>query len=166
MQKGGGYNESITDDGLELADVLFYSPKTKRYELCRATFDTKFDECFVDASLFRQFVYRYGNPGILVRIVHDDSQWESATLREESLLHVLGYTVSRGSSLTEDERHEILAFAIDVGILSSRQIVLFLQGLIARFKSPKYECARIAWGNDIEYVATYQANPSRFLIYE
>lgn len=166
LQKGGGYKESITDDRLELADVLFYSPKTKRYELCRATFDTKFNECFVDASLFRQFVYRYGNPGISVRIVHDDSQWESATLREESLLHVFGYTVSRKSALTEDERHEILAFAIDTGILSSRQIVLFLQALIARFKSQKYEDARIAWENDIEYVATYHANPSRFLIYE
>lgn len=75
---------------------------------------------------------------------------------EKSLLRSYGYNVSAQDDLTDNDRHRILAFVIENGIMKAEEIVYFIEWLIGKNSTPKYYNARQKWNRDIEFVRGYK----------
>ncbi len=165
IKPGGGYFTSIKNNYDEVVDILLYSSFTQRYELARATYNTLDGECYMDIGIFRSFVKEYGKPEL--RLSFDESTAKGLSfdgLRVESILHAYGYSVAESDSLTEEERHELLAEIVDLELLTIPYIVRLLDFFIRTHTSDKYYYARNKWTRDISYISNYNVNPERFLI--
>lgn len=165
IQTDGGYSSSITNNKYELVDLLLYSPFTDRYELIRATHNKHTNKCFVDASIFRHYVRRFGNPGIKLRFGSENDhhkKWDQ--LNDESILKGYGYSVSKTSNHSNEYRQELLAEMVDLEILTVHQIVKLLSFFISSHPHNKDAFARMKWMMDKSFIENYKANPTRFLI--
>ena len=115
----GGYISSITNNRYELIDVLLYSPYTKCYECAHVTYDHEESDCFMDISIYKNFVYKYENPGLKLRIcTNNSSSYSHVSLNEESLLHMYGYNVNQQDGLSKSRRQQLLAEVIDLELMS------------------------------------------------
>lgn len=171
IKKAGGYTASTIDENNErdhnfdIISVMMYSPYKKRYELTYATHDKEEDYYFMDASIYKAFVMDYGNPGIHLFVDSGISERVAlSALSDESLLHIFGYNVGVSDGLTDAERQDILAFIIDIGMKTSRQITIFLENLVRMHGSQRRN--RLAcdkWKRDIDFVIGYKVNPDRFI---
>lgn len=165
LRTGGGLYSGIRDIGTELVDILLYSPYTRCLEVAHATYDRINCVFFMDSKVFRRFINRYGNPGVtLAAFSGSKSRNQFYTMQEESLLHAYGYNVGVNSSLSQNERHEILGEVIDLGIMTAHSIISLLEHNIYLHSNPQYYIACSDWESDIEYVENYRINPSRFFI--
>ena len=80
------------------------------------------------------------------------SDWQ-----EKSILRSYGYTVSKTENLTKQERHQILDFVLENGIMTSNQIISHLVWQIeTRKKMWNMQDAISKWEDDIRYVRQYQ----------
>ena len=80
------------------------------------------------------------------------SDWQ-----EKSILRSYGYTVSKTENLTKQERHQILDFVLENGIMSSNQIISHLVWQIETRKNMRnMQDAIFKWEDDIRYVRQYQ----------
>ena len=167
IKSGGGYYESITNaNRFEIVDVLMYSPFTKKYELARVTYDKEDMEYFMDISAFRRFYREYGNPGLSI-YAEEKSQsgiGDFSNLRDESIIHQFGYSVSAQANLSAACRQSILADIIDLETMSQKNVIAFIESLIKRFTADKYDEARFKWQQDLKFVINYKVNPQRFII--
>lgn len=75
---------------------------------------------------------------------------------EKSLLRSYGYTVNAQDNLTDIERHRILSFVIENGIMKVEEIVYFIEWLINRNTGKDFYNARLKWNRDIEYIRHYK----------
>lgn len=146
-------------------DVLLYSPFSDCYELVKATFDKDNYEYFVDISIYKNFVHKFGNPGFFLLTGYCDYTGDNINLREEFILHAFGYSVSRADNPSQTERQNLLSEVIDLQFMKQKSIVSLLESLIAMRKSQsRYAEACYKWEQDIKYVISYMANPERFII--
>lgn len=164
IKPGGGYRSHLKNRMYEIVDVLFYSPRTKNYEIVHATYDKRSLEYYIDISIYRNFVHEYGNPEIdLLPESHSSTGWSSDSLRDESLLHSYGYNVNQSEGLSDIERQAIIAEVIDLNLMNQKQIVQLLT-MHSRRKNV-YPQTTEKWKRDIDFTMNYKANPERFLIF-
>lgn len=165
IRPDGGYTSSIINNKYELVDLLLYSPFKNRYELIRATHNKHTNKCFVDASIFRHYVRRFGNPGIKLRFESENDRrkkWDE--LNDESILKGYGYSVSKTDNHSNEYRQELLAEMVDLDILTVHRIVKLLSFFISSHPRGKDDAARMKWMMDKSFIENYKANPTRFLI--
>lgn len=164
LRQGGGNISSLTSGYYELVDLLLYSPFTKRYELLRATYDKRTDDYYTAPWRFRNFVESYGNPGLNLnfysegRVFADFSEYNA-----ESILMVYGYSAAEGV-MSEEQRQEILAEIVDLGILSPGRVARFMNFFIRTHPGIRYTSARQKWENDLRFIDNYRVDRNRFLI--
>lgn len=175
ISSGGGYARHIKNPHFQqITDVLLYSPYTKRYEIARATLESNLQgsktRLYMDISIFRDFVQKYGNPG-RSRFYFQESDrfgngldWES--MADESMLKAFGYTVNQTDGLTAAYRQSILAEIIDLGFMPQNKVVNHLEFCISTHSAARYINACSKWEADKKFVMSYNANPERFLIPE
>ena len=165
IKTGGGFQSHIKNNYCEIVDVLLYSPRTKRYEPIHATYDSREGECFIDITLFRNFINEFGNPGIKVYPgISFGGSFLNRDLSDESLLHAYGYNVNSNDNLNDAERQSMIAEIIDLELMQQRKIVDLLTWLVKTRKNVRLE-TKNKWERDIVFTLNYKANPSRFLIY-
>jgi len=165
IQTGGGYYSVLKNNRSEIVDLLLYSSLSQRYEIIRATHEKKTDYCYTDIGLFRQFVREHGNPKTILSFDQPmRGSLNSFDLRSESILMGYGYSVSKANDLTSAERQEILAEIVDLEILEIRKILDLLDFFCRFHAGEKDFYARLKWEEDRNFIETYKANPSRFLI--
>lgn len=75
---------------------------------------------------------------------------------EKSLLRSYGYTVNAQDNLTDIERHRILSFVVENGIMKVEEIVYFIEWLINRNTGKDFYNARLKWNRDIDYIRNYK----------
>ena len=166
IRPDGGYASSIKSKRYELVDTLLYSLKTNQYEIIRSTHDRFTGECFVDISLYRAYIKKYGRPDR----APDFGYWptigvrSSDELNSESKLKGYGYSVSKEKGLSTNKRHELLSEVVDLEILTVKQVVNLLEFFIQTHSNDVYIPARAKWSFDLRFIQQYQVNPERFLI--
>lgn len=164
LRQGGGNISSLTSGYYELVDLLLYSPFTKRYELLRATYDKRTGDYYTAPWRFRNFVESYGNPGLNLnfysegRVFADFSEYNA-----ESILMAYGYSAAEGV-MSEEQRQEILAEIVDLGILSPGRVARFMNFFIRTHPGIRYTSARQKWENDLRFIDNYRVDRNRFLI--
>jgi hypothetical protein len=169
--ENGGLLASIRDDTYppekELVDVLLFSPFTQCYEIQHATRYIKSNECYISAGLYRDFVKKYGNPGLKIVCLKERSEhFNGSLLNEESLLHEFGYSVSKNSGMDAKERQLLLSDIIDMNIMKQEAVINLFTMLIGINKNkPRNMSACSKWDADLDFVKNYKYNPERFLIY-
>lgn len=145
--------------------TLLYSPFNNRYEVIMAV--VKKSKTYVEASIFREFVKKYGNPGVELSFVDSVTDWESdypyACLKNESILKGYGYSVGLLDHKSTELRQELLAEMIDLEIVTVSQLKRWLEFFKSSHKSAKYQFARDCWEEDEKFVLSYTPNPKRFL---
>lgn len=160
---GGGFSHCLRKSYEKIVDVLMFSPYTKCYEISPATYNEEEGYCFMDASLYWRFIRNYGNPNLEVYPVYSEAHFTN-DMREESLLHSLGYNVSVKDNLSRIRRRELLANIIDLNLISVKAICDTLNYCIKLHSNEKYEFARVKWTEDMEFVINYVSKPERFMI--
>ena len=162
FRKGGGLYGGIAEPGIELVDVLMCSPFSECFEIVHASYDRGSKTYYMDTRVFREYVAKYGNPGVRVEI-YCKGDGDYSTLAEESILHAYGYVVGL-SGLPKKERQVLLSEVIDLKIISAERILALLDFNISNHKKAEYEMARMHWAEDKQFVMTYKVNPDRFVI--
>ncbi|MCD7944195.1 MAG: hypothetical protein LUH43_04825 [Clostridia bacterium] len=169
-KNGGSYSSLKDGNSCEIVDLLLYSPYEKIYKTISATFNKDEGYCYTDICRYRDFVRRYGNPGVIPNFdecTKDNSEWCRRYFDEldpESFLHSYGYNVSATSNISTKIRQDILAEIMDLELLPQNKIISFLDWLIGSRTQDKNEIARSKWIEDKSFVENYRLNPERFLI--
>ena len=147
---------------LVLVDALAFFPSVEMFIPIRATYDRKIKMYYIDRRLLEKYALQYGL--ILCKYVSGRSKgWEN--LREESLLHQLGYNVSQADGLSSDQRQHILSMIMEAGIMKPSQIITLLKGFISRNGNQLgNELAREKWEEDLEYILNYGIKTKGFVI--
>jgi hypothetical protein len=100
---------------------------------------------------------------LLCRLISDEvyrrlgeTSWEVEGLKDESILHQLGYSVNQKENLSEAQRHQILIKAVEYGLYSINEICGFLDWLISNNSSrSNFGLAISKWENDREFINNY-----------
>lgn len=99
------------------------------------------------------------NKGILLCNIVEQKYWVSHTKNEffirnpESLLHKMGYNVSRSTNLYQSERHAILRAALDNNLLTKAEVLSHLDYLIRRSQGQSALTEAVnKWKQDREFV--------------
>ncbi len=163
IKTDGGYSSSVKNRNHEIIDLLLYSPYKKTYECVHATHDKEDNICFMDISIYRGFVKRFGNPGLQLSFPMSASA-KMGELNEESILRGYGYTVAKSENLSSDERKDLLAEIVDLDILTVARIVHHLDFCISLHAAPQYEDAKDKWASDKAFIENYKVNPARFML--
>ena len=160
---GGGYKMYIKNPHYEkIVHLLLYSPFSNRYEVIRGTWYAYSNKILIDMGLYRRFCEDHGNPGVwfpLGRKSYSDD-WDD--LQTESVLKEFGYSVSEINDLGERYRRQLLIDIIDLGIITKRRTLSFLEFFIRTH--PKNFNAQQKWISDRNWLMDYRENPERFLI--
>ena len=166
IKKDGGFASSIRGTNNSIVDILVYSPFSERYEIVKATYSVADDYCYTDVRIYRSFVKNLGNPELKLSLLNASMDGEGmfGTLNETSLLKEYGYDVSRKTNLTEKERQELLVEIVDLDIMKVHEIINYIDFFIDSHPQKTHEIARSKWLADKRYIASYKANPERFLI--
>ena len=160
---GGGYKMYIKNPHYEkIVHLLLYSPFSNRYEVIRGTWYAYSNKILIDMGLYRRFCEDHGNPGVwfpLGRKSYSDD-WDD--LQTESVLKEFGYSVSEINDLGERYRRQLLKDIIDLGIITKRRTLSFLEFFIRTH--PQNFNAQQKWISDRNWLMDYQEDPERFLI--
>ena len=163
IKTDGGYSTSIKNKNSELINLLLYSPYNDIYECVHATYNKEEDICYMDVSIYRQFIKEFGNPNLRL-------DFSTATggrigeLNEESILKGYGYSVAEKDNLSNIEREELLMELVDLEILTVSKIAHHLDFCIRLHTDPKYIYAVRKWTSDKTFIENYKVNPTRFML--
>jgi hypothetical protein len=116
----------------------------------------------MDSKVFRNFVTKYGNPGVKIAAYQHGNR-DFISMREESILHAYGYVVGN-NGLADHLRCELLAEVMDLDIMSPCSILNLLDLDISMHPGDKYANARLDWETDRKFVLEYKVNPDRFVV--
>lgn len=166
--KGGHiykYSKCHTNDNV--IESLLYSLGTNRYEVIRATLDRAGLPPYVDVSLYREFVHKYGRPA-LTPTFDDNMGYANKSaietkLNPKSVLKCYGYSVNKLYSIEDEARQELLAEIVDLEILPADVVIGFLDFLILSHNKSKDTEARIKWHRDRDFIQNYKPDAQRFL---
>ena len=162
LRSGGGLYNGLRQSGIELVDILLYSPFTDCLEVSHASFDIKNAVYYMDSKVFRNFIMKYGNPGVKIAAYQSTAR-DFSTMQEESILHAYGYVVGN-NGLPDKKRQELLGEVIDLGIMSAHSIISLIGHNISMHPGKQYENARTDWEMDRQFVLEYKVNPNRFVV--
>lgn len=162
IRKNGG----ITNiENCELIDILLYSTQTKTYEIARASYNKNNHSFYMDRTIYKNFVKKYGELEIIVYGSDKNIDSEFSMLKEESPLYSLGYSVNQKDNYSDAVRHEILIKIIDSQKLSKQEIISHLSNCInLRKNNKKYAAACQKWRNDIDFLVNYKTDVNKFAI--
>lgn len=162
IRKNGG----ITNiENCELIDILLYSTQTKTYEIARASYNKNNHSFYMDRTIYKNFVKKYGELEIIVYGSDKNIDSEFSMLKEESPLYSLGYSVNQKDNYSDAVRHEILIKIIDSQKLSKQEIISHLSNCInLRKNNKKYATACQKWRNDIDFLVNYKTDVNKFAI--
>jgi len=149
--------------GSMLVDILLYSPFTNCFEIAHATHDPVLGLYYMDAIIFREFISKYGNPGIKVA-AHNCGYSDCFAMKEESFLYAYGYSVAQSAGLSEYSRQELLTEVMDLGYMSAHGVLSLLNHNINMHPGVEYGNARDCWEADKRFVMNYNVNPQRFVV--
>lgn len=80
-------------------------------------------------------------------------------LKQESLLHAVGYNVGAKANLSDEQRRKILNAIIENDLLSKRRVISYLQWMIDyNGRNQNMKNAREKWQSDINYLRGYVAD--------
>ncbi len=107
--------------------------------------------------------------GAIIAQVYTETEWSSAKNRgsiqfnAESKLHRLGYNVGAKDDLSDLYRQSILSAAVDLGIMSKREIIDFLTLMInMRRNDPRMQNAVYRWNKDLKFINNYKLNTKKY----
>ena len=156
ISKNGGYYDRDTD--IIHIDGLVFCENSKCLEVMPMSYSVSMGIYFVDSRVYNQFRKSHGYP--IVQYV-SRSKDGFRELRDESLLHCLGYNVGFTDGLSDAERHKMLASFVDIGFFEIHSIVNHLTFLInLNGKTRIGACEK--WNNDIEFISNYRIDSERF----
>ena len=163
LRKNGGYHDP-QHPSYPRVIALVYSPFSNHYEGMAVTKDTDNDIYYVDSAKFRDFIYKYGNPGIQIGFYKKTGGYENrwSDLNDSSFLMDYGYNVSIRDNLPDNVRQQMLSEIVDLKIASVSDIVNHLNFCMS--SHIKHPGAISCWQKDKEYISNYKLNPERFLI--
>lgn len=75
---------------------------------------------------------------------------------KQSLLRSYGYTVNSNDNLSDYQRHRILSFMIENGLIGVDRAIDFIQWLIKQHSQKNLYIARQKWREDINYLLNYK----------
>lgn len=85
-------------------------------------------------------------------------------LREESLLHIIGYNVNQIDNLSAETRHKILEYAIESGLMTRNEIRNHLSSLIMRNEGrTNFDKALEKWKTDRDWVMGYSSTGKQLI---
>lgn len=163
IKTDGGYSTSIKNRNSELIDLLLYSPYNDIYECVHATHNKEEDICYMDISIYRSFIKKFGNPGLWLDFPMATSA-RIGELNEESILRGYGYSVAKNENLSSVERKELLAELVDLEILTVAKIAHHLDFCINLHTALQYTDAVSKWISDKTFIENYKVNPERFML--
>ena len=118
------------------------------------------DKCFLQYNIFKMYQEKYKN--LLIKFIPTDTglysddikgSYLSFDLREESLLHVLGYN----TKLTTTTRRMRLITILSCGQMRKNEILKHLDYLVRFNKNnPKHSRSIQTWNDDLEFLADYK----------
>ena len=85
----------------------------------------------------------------------------NSVLASESILKMLGYSVSQKDNLTDWQRRKILTEVIDNGICSKHKVLSLLRFFITMHISTMYDLATSKWESDMDYIEKYRVGEFR-----
>jgi hypothetical protein len=162
IKSGGGYENRCEHSYCKIVNLLFYSPFEDRYVPVRVTHDTHLNDYYMDISIYKDHVRKYGNPGI--RLLPEKSTGNTfEDFAAESILRLYGYHVGGydGTSLSDKERLDMLKEIIDLGLVEKTKVINHLNFLIGN-SNEKYNGVRYKWEMDLNAIMPYKENPARF----
>lgn len=87
-----------------------------------------------------------------------------ANLLPEGVLHIAGYNVGQADNLSEVERHKILEYIMESGLLKKNEILFRLNEFIkAKESMPNMELAVSKWKNDRDWLRGYYSTGKRLV---
>lgn len=131
--------------------TAYYSKKDNRY--------------FINSETYLMCKDKYGLPYIKLRQYQvNDNPYH---LKEESDLHVYGYSVSKTTGLDQEERHQLIAQLIDTELMQPHEIANHLEWLIHTHKyNERFDDACVEWKNDLSFTQHYKTKADHSQIYE
>ena len=164
IRTGGGTISSSNNANEEIVEMLLYSPFTGRFELIMATHNKKTDVYYTSPSRFREFVKRFGNPGIKIKFFLNGHVVSSISNdNAEAFFEMYGYSL-RNEYCTENTRHMLLAEIVDLGILTPGQVKDNIIHCLMTYSSEDLSSARLRGQSDIRFIDNYKVDPDRFSI--
>lgn len=153
----------------KLIDTLLYSPKTKRYEILKGSYDAANETLFFDPAQYLDYLVEYGNPNIILLPLkdntNDNDDYDWFYLRKEwSIYSMFGYNVNKNSNMSSYDRQKILARLIDSGLTTVEETISFLKGVIRDHKGEKYHIAHEKWLDDLEFIKNYRTESDGFAV--
>ena len=118
---------------------------------------------YINSVQFNLYAQKHGMPLVNLRSMASSGTYaDYSTWQDESLLHFLGYNVNASDNIPEYARQELLAQAMDAGIVSKPNVSSFLEGLIRRSEGQvKMQIAIGKWKRDLQFVANYKIHDQR-----
>lgn len=109
------------------------------------------DRYFINYEALQEYITRGIFPAFNYSMVRDPS----SAMKEASELMLYGYNVREGV-LSTDERHSVLSWIIDSGLMTKANIIKDLEFKV-RYNGNKVgnEKARMKWQDDIQFVSRY-----------
>lgn len=81
------------------------------------------------------------------------NEWNTSDLRMQSILYILGYNVNGKNNISDDERQTILKYAIELGFVSRRKVIYYLQTFIKKaYPRMGMKKAIEKWKTDLKWV--------------
>ena len=158
-KRNGGYYD--TNPNIEFVHGLVFCSNSNRLELLSMSYDREAQIYFVDSQVYDNFCLANGIPYARYISLRNG---EHCSLRERSILNMLGYNVGKLDDYSENQRRQLLIDAVDMGFCDVHAIEKHLSSLISRNgKKPENHDAREKWKQDREFITRYHPNPDRFV---
>lgn len=129
---------------------VYYCPKCGRY--------------YINSDQYNKFASKYGLPYVKLKYDSSVQGFNYSELREESILHFIGYNVSNKDNLSVHERREKLIHVIKTETLTKAQVIYFLEFLINRNEGNlKFDNACHKWHSDLEFIRNYNLDKQQIV---
>lgn len=144
----------------ELVDVNCIIPSVDGEIKINAQYCRDCDKFIISESSYRFYLNGFGFVPVRFRYVDDDGRFPQHLYKKErssfSPLSLAGYNVRANNGLSNEERHDLLAFLIDHGIMNKYEVIGYLE-MFANTNGQKrgMEKAVAKWENDAKYVRQY-----------
>ena len=141
----------VSGDALLKEINIYHCPECKKY--------------YINAEQYIGFAKKYGLPNVRLRLKATEHISDFSNLREESILHFIGYNVSENDNLSEDERRKKLLHALNTHAMTKAEIISFLEYLIHRSEGNiRFYNACAKWKRDAEFIRNYALDKQKKII--
>ena len=144
----------------ELVDVNCVIPSVNGEITVNAQYCRDCNKFIISESSYRFYLDGFSFIPAKFRYVDEDGNFPQRLYKKErgsySPLSLAGYTVRADKALSKKERHKLLAFLIDNGVMDKYEIIGYLEMFInTNGQKTGMERAVAKWENDAKYVRQY-----------